>query len=205
MTLKMNNFIVTGFVTQDTPYELLLSQHLLPSLEKLNLSHSIDVIENEGSWLKNVAQKPNVVLRAMEKYPAYDIVVLDADSEVLTYPELFLSIPKEFDFACHILDWNSWYQNNSNVKEVLSGTLWVRNTPKAKELVTKWRDLATSSFEWEQKCLQKAIEELNFPVYNLPIEYCYISTLPDGSEPHVKCDPVIVHKQASRKYKKLIR
>jgi hypothetical protein len=203
--LKLNQFIISAFVTHNTPYELLLAQYLLPSIEKFGYSHCIDVIDSEGSWLKNVAQKPNTILRAMDKFPAHDIVALDADSEILKPLDLFMQIPKEYDFACHILDWNSWYNNNSNEKEVLSGTCWIRNSERGRELVTKWRDLAANSHEWEQKCLDKAIKELNIKVFELPIEYCHIKSLPDGSEPLVKCEPIILHHQASRKYRKIIR
>lgn len=204
--IKLKGWIVVAFCSIDSPYEFELAQHLLPSLEKFKILHHIDVVENKGSWLKNVAEKPAVIYRALEKYPSKDLVILDADSEILQYPKLFDEIPEEFDLALHTLDWNTWYRNGSNVKEVLSGTIFMRNTPKMKELTAQWYNRANSSGVWEQKCLEKLIQEMKIDVYPLPVEYCYIMSLPDGKEPFVKCDnKVIAHFQASRKYKRLSR
>jgi hypothetical protein len=202
----LKGWIVVAFCSIDSPYEFELSQHLLPSLEKLGIPHHIDVTENKGSWIRNVAEKPAVIYRALEKYPHKDLVVLDADSEILEYPKLFDEIPEEYDLALHTLDWNSWYRNGSNVKEVLSGTMFIRNTPQMKDLAAKWYNLASDYSTWEQKCLDKVIKEMNIKVFPLPIEYCWIQSLPDGSGPFIKCDnKVVVHFQSSRKYKRLIK
>jgi hypothetical protein len=119
--VKLDNSIVSAFATENTPYELILSTQLLPSLDKIGLKYHIEIIENKGSWLKNVAQKPLTILHTMEKYPSYNIVSLDADSEVLQFPKLFNEISDEYDLALHTLDWDSWYKNGSHIKETLSG------------------------------------------------------------------------------------
>jgi len=41
-------------------------------------------------------------------------------------------------------------------------------------------------------------------VYDLPIEYCYMTSLPDGRAPLVQCEPVIKHYQKSRELKRLL-
>jgi len=205
-SIKVDNWIVTAFVTEDTPYELELATHLLPSLEKLNIPHYIEVIENKGSWLKNVAEKPATIYRALEKYPGKNLVVLDSDSEIITYPKLFNEIPEDCDIALHVLDWDKWYNNNSHVKEVLSGTLFLHNTDKVKNMVKAWYEEASKNEQWEQKCLAKIIEQQNIKIFELPLSYCYISSLPGGKEPLIKIDnPIIVHFQASRRFKKLIK
>jgi hypothetical protein len=203
--IRVQDWIVVAFATIDTPYEFELSQHLLPSLEKLNIAYHIEVVENKRNWLKNVAQKPKVIYSAMEKYPSKNIVCLDADSEILEYPKLFNEIPENYNIALHILDWNYWYRNNSNVKEILSGTIFLRNNIETKEVVGEWYHRAMNSSIWEQKCLEAIIKEKNIPIYELPLEYCYINSLPGNKEPFIKIDnPVIKHFQASRKYRKLI-
>lgn len=205
--IKINNWIVSAFCTADTPYELILSTQLLPSLDKFGLKYHIEVVENQGSWLKNVAQKPLTILHTMEKYPSYNIVALDADSEVLEFPKLFNEIPEECDIALHTLDWDSWYKNGSHVMEILSGTLWIRNNEKMRGFVKEWYLLAEGSHTWEQKVLSKLIEERkDIKVFPLPISYCWIATLPDGKPPHIQCDDIIVrHNQASRVMKKQIK
>jgi len=204
--MKIDNWIIVSFVTHNTPYEKVLAQYLLPSLDKLKLPHHIEVIENQGSWLKNVAQKPKVILNALEKYPHLNIVCLDADSEILSYPELFNQIPDEYDIALHKLNWRTFYGHDVDRQEILSGSLWLRNNDKIKDLVTQWYLEATKSFEWEQKVLEKLLlKNIDIKVFELPLSYCFITTLPDGSKPKVECNPVIQHNQVSRYLKRQIR
>lgn len=207
-SIKIDNFIVSAFVTADTPYELVLSTQLLPSLDKIGLKYHIEVVENKGSWIKNVAQKPLTILHVMEEYASYNIVSLDADCEVCSFPKLFREIPEEYDLALHTLDWDSWYNYTNHVKEVLSGTMWIRNNDKMKAFVKEWYVRAETAGIWEQKILSQLLEERkdDIKIFPLPLEYCYIATLPDGKEPNIKIEnPVIIHFQASRKLKKQLK
>src|SRR3990167_2085091 len=107
----------------------------------------------------------------------------------------------------HMLDWNSWYCNNSNVKELLSGTIFLRNNEKIKKLVEEWYFEANNYDMWEQKALAKVLERSNnINIYPLPIEYIWINTLPNGTLPKLKPEGKIFieHFQASRKYRKKI-
>lgn len=204
--MSINQWIVVALLTEGV-YELEFSTHLLPSLQKFNIPHHIEVIDSKGSWLKNVAQKPGAIYNAMEKYPSKDIVCLDVDSEILYYPELFDNISEEYDIAVHTLDWNTWYRNNSNVKELLSGTIFLRNNKKVKKLVEDWFFEANNTDIWEQKVLAQLLEKRSdIKIYNLPLEYCYIASLPDGQEPHIKLDNIVIkHFNVSRKYKRKIK
>lgn len=207
--VKITNFIVTAFVTVGTVYEEILATHLLPSLTKLNLDYHIESVESKGSWLANVALKPKTILEALEKYPSKNIVCLDADSEVLHYPELFHDIPEDYDIACHHLNWNVWYgyTHSEPVKELLTGTMWFKNTEKVKNVIREWAAKAETTHMWEQKVLADVLkrhEEIK--IYPLPIEYCYILTLPSGKPPILQVDkPIIAHHQVSRKYKRKMR
>jgi len=206
--IKIDNCIVSAFVSENSPYELILSTQLLPSLDKLGLKYHIEVVENRGSWIKNVAQKPLSILRTMEKFPSYNIIVLDADSEVLSYPKLFNEIPEDVDIAFHTLNWDFWYKNNSHIMEVLSGTMFIRNSEKMRDFVREWYVRAETAQEWEQKVLAKLLEERkeSIKIFPLPLNYCWISSLPDGKEPYIKCDNIVIkHNAASRKYKRLIK
>lgn len=203
----MSHNIYASFTTKDTPYEIELLEHLLPSLKKLELPYHIEYLVSQGSWLKNVAMKPLAILNTMKKFLDKNIVFLDVDAEVKSYPELFDEIPSEYDIAVHALDWNTWYQNASNTKEVLSGTVWIRNTEKMRDFVADWYEGALKDCIWEQKKLEELLlQRKEIVVYPLPLEYVYISSLPDGREPFVKIEnPIIVHYAASRRYKRLIR
>jgi hypothetical protein len=200
-------FIITSYYTINTPYQQVVHDYLMNSLNKLNLKSDIRGIEDLGDWQRNTSYKPIFIKRMLEKYPETDIVFVDADAEVMSYPKLFDEIPEEYDVAVHILDRDCWYNRKfgeDENKELLSGTLLVKNNPRSHALVEKWiRACLNRPFEWEQVILQRVLVENGTKVYELPLSYCYIKSMPNGEAPYVKCDEaVIVHNQVSRRLKK---
>jgi len=202
----MNNFYISTFYTKDSPYSEAVLEYLQMSL--LHLPCAIHLINNEiedlGSWYRNVAEKPRVVLQMLEENPKECLVFLDADCTVNKYPYLFHEIPDEYDLAFHTLNWNTWYGYTAlnPVTELLTGTMFFRPNDKVKQLCVDWYEEAKRTSEWEQKVLERVIKHHDVKVYPLPIEYCYMATRPRGEAPLVKCDPVITHYQVSRTEKR---
>ncbi len=202
----MRPWLVSCFYTKNTEYKNILYSQLIPSLDKLNIKYNIEEVENKGSWLKNVAQKPLTILHTLKKYPEYNIVSLDADCEVMEYPKLFNEIEEKYDMAFHTLSWKEWYGYSIENKEVLSGTMWFNNTQKIKDFVFQWYNKAINGYKWEQKMLSDLLLEIkDIKIYKLPVTYCWISSLPDGSLPKIQGTPVIQHYAASRQLKRKIR
>jgi len=205
---RMNTFILTSFFTEHTAYEQIYYKHLYNSLiDKALIMSNIQSVANLGSWNSNTGYKPTFLLQQLECFKDKNIVWIDCDAEIREYPKLFNEIPKEYDIAFYTLDWNEWYgyKDNPPKKEVLTGTLFLRNNDKIKDLCKEWAKQVKESGEWEQKVLQRLINKRDIKVYPLPIEYCYIATLPNGKEPKVEVKkPIITHFQASRKCKRLI-
>lgn len=205
----MGNFLIGSFYTKNTPYEIYIQDYLLASCKKFNLDYHVVGIESLGSWTRNVAEKPGIILKILEEsQDKKDVVFLDADSTIEQELIVFNNIDKDIDLALHYLDWNAWYpwQKGSDVKELLSGTLFLRNNERVKSLVEEWHKRAITSTVWEQKILEQLLKERpDIKVFDLPIEYCYIKTLPNGQEPIVKVQPVILHHQKSREAKRLIK
>ena len=201
--MKSDKFLICAFVA-GKKYKEVLKKYLLPSLKKLNIEPIVIETENTHNWHRNVAQKPLIALQVLEEHKDANIVLLDADCTVEHYPELFHSIPSDFDIALYTLDWNTWYRNNNGVKEVLSGTLFLRNCDKVKSLCKEWYNETIRTGAWEQRGLARTlVKRKDIKVYDLPIEYCWITSLPNGDSPHVKCDnPVIKHYQVSRTLKR---
>lgn len=195
-----NNFTIIAFYTDS--YKEIIENNLLDSLKQFpELKYKIYKIESKGKWIKNVNLKPRVILQALEELNT-DIVILDADSKIFQIPELLYNI--DCDIACHFLDWNTQYQNKTNIVELLTGTLYIKNTEENKNLIKDWINKVEQNNIWEQKVLQKLLETKykHLKIYNLPLEYCYIDTLPNGNKPFVKCNnPVIVQYQVSRNLK----
>ena len=204
----MTEFVVCSYYTFDTPYQQVAHECLMPSLFEAKIPADVRGVQSLGSWGKNTSYKPTFIKRMLTLHPDKNVVFLDADAQVMLYPELFGEIPEEFNIAVHILDKDRWYnRKNGGEQELLSGTLFVRNCEASHKILDRWIHLcAVKHLMWEQKILQEVIDEMGIPIYELPISYCYIRTMPDGSDPHVKCEkPVVVHHQCSRLYKRDIK
>jgi hypothetical protein len=203
-----NSFVICAFVTESTPYEQVAKEYLLPSLKENKIEYDLEIVPNLGSWIKNTAYKATFARLMLEKHTGKNIVLLDADSRIFSYPIIFDNIPIEFDIGAFILDRNVWYNNDYGDQryEFLSGTLFIRNSAVSHYLVKEWENRCKDTGEWEQKILAKVLKERNVPIFKLPMAYCYITSLPDGSSPNIVCEnPVICHYQMSRKYRNIIK
>lgn len=208
----MSSFILGSFYTKDTPYEDVACQYFVKSAMNLflknNLEWKLSVVDSLGTWTKNVAEKPKVIKEMLNSIPKdKNLLFVDADAEITEYPSLFETLDDYYDIAFHTLDWNSWYQNNSNVQELLSGTMWFKNNDKVRYLLDRWYNEAIKTSLWEQKVLERIIKEekINLTIFNLSVEYCYINSMPDGSSPKLRVDkPIIIHHQVSRKLKRIL-
>ena len=201
----MNNFYIVCFATENTPYVEIMKDKLQKSLDKLNLKYSIDIVPNQRNWYLNTAYKSKYIIDKLNQLNS-DVVWIDADATVEREPKLFYEIPEEYDIAFHYLSWNLWYghQARRDVKELLTGTMFFRNRQIVKDLCKEWHEEAVRTKEWEQKVLARVIKNYNLNIYELPLEYIYIDTLPNGQKPKIKLNPVIRHYQASREWKRKI-
>jgi len=198
-------FVISSYYTLNTPYVDAAHKYILSTISTLKVKSDIRGVYSLGSWQKNTLYKSTFIREMMDRHPDDNIVFVDCDAEVLRYPELFDNIPEQYDIAAHILDRGRWYNKPFNEMELLTGTLFVRNTARAREIVDKWVGECYNSGIWEQKILQIVLKDMNVPIFELPIEYCYMKTMPNGLEPFIRVkDPVIVHHQLSRSLKKVI-
>jgi len=186
----MNKFMVIGYFTKNTFYED-YAQNLVKSLKKYDILYYIEGIKSLGDWYKNVNYKPTFIKRMMNKFPEYNIIYVDCDAEFLDYPKLFEEISD--NIAVHLFD-KSHFHKSLKGFEVLSGTIFLRNTNETYKLVEKWEEQCRKHpRQWDQKSLEQI---LNGNFYDLPEAYCKIyNTCPI-------MNPIIVHYQASRKVRK---
>jgi len=127
----------------------------------------------------------------LNQYPDKDIVWMDADAEVLQYPNLLGNIPG--DLAARI------YRG----QKLVSNVVYFRNCEAIKVLVDDWITLnqkPQDRFRCEQEQMnlqiiaERASNKIKF--VNLPKEYSYIFDERDKCE-----NPVIIQWQASRKFR----
>lgn len=121
-----------------------------------------------------------------------NILYVDADARIRQYPKLFDDF--DGDIGVH-------YRRG---RELLSGTIFLRNNERVRMLVNFWQGEQMLRPEtWDQKTLDYVIqaraENLGVKVVDLPPSYTQIF---DSMAHHGA--PVIEHMQASRRYKKLV-
>ena len=192
-----------SYYTENTPYQKVMLTHLFPSVKACGLDYYIKPIKDLGNWNKNTSYKSQFIKEAMEKYKE-DVVFLDADSIIHRRPRLFFELDKKYDIAVHYLDWNlQWRGHTGEKRELLSGTMMFRYNDKILTLLDEYIETCEKNPNvWEQKLLQTIISNnKELKVYNLPATYCTVILHNGKVPPHIK-KPVIVHYQASRKFKK---
>lgn len=198
--------LIVSYYTKNTPYESVMLNQLFPTIRKWNLPYDIQGIKDLGSWQKNTHYKATFLKEMLIKHRE-PIVFLDSDATIEQYPVLFDQL-KDYDIAYHELDWNlQWRGKPGTKKEILSGTLYLNYTSNVLNFLNEWIGENERNTNWEQRNMAKVLKEktdrLQLKVYPLP--YSYITILKHNNQipSHIKPeDVVILHHQASRKYKK---
>jgi len=193
-----NNWILISYYTEN--YEQIAQNYLLKSLKNFSIPYHILKTHDRYTWKKNTDYKPFFISECLQKFKE-DLVLIDTDATINNYPILFDNIPYQYDLGIHYLNWELHYgrPSDKNRKEMLSGTIYLRNNSKIRQLVQKWIE-NTKKYSPEQKALAYAIKKMpNLQIYELPREYCYIYTTPNGHAPAIELEhPIITHYQASR-------
>jgi hypothetical protein len=186
-------WIVVSFFTIGTGYEKEV-EGLKASLAAFEIPSRIDAVPSRGTWLLNVQGKPGFLRWLLDELAPRDLVWLDADAKIRQYPDLFdrLSAEGQADIAVH-------YRNKI---ELLTGTIWIRNSPGARHLLESWFDFCLKNPAiTDQRALQTVIQAApgRWKISALPANYVQIFDLMRNAG-----KPTIEHFQASRRFKKTL-
>lgn len=185
------SYLVVAYFTENTPYEQEVLG-LIESLHKFNIPYYIRGVPSRSNWVLNTGIKPEFIYEMMGEHLDKDIVYVDSDAIIRQMPILFDDF--KGDIGVHYKDG----------KELLSGTIFLKNNAKTRMMVRKWVQYQCNNKTiWDQKTLQRIISSegmsLGMDVVNLPASYTQIF---DSMAHNGK--PVIEHFQASRRFKKLL-
>lgn len=167
---------------------------LKETLEQFNLSHKVEQVEDLGNWDLNTKLKATYIQKMLNENPENAIVWLDADARVKQEPVLFETL--ECDIGCHI----------RRGAELLSGTLFFKNSEKTKQLVDHWITINKRKQRiFDQRNLHEAVKRFqkshSLQLENLPPTYCMFDLIQKYDK--AKGEPVIWHRQASRRLKRI--
>ena len=180
---------VVAFYTEGTPYEELANNCAASASEHgivLHLFKRPDM----GCWGENCAHKPGVLIEALEKWDER-ILYVDVDATFEGSVQPLEDLPADFDIGFHLL----------GGLETLSGTILLEPTGKTLEVLLLWQKWAKARPKtWDQRHLAAVIDHLKPRVHELGPEWAYIFDTSKRFHPDV--EPVILHHQASRKYRR---
>lgn len=178
--------LYVAFATEGSAYVDELKE-LEKTLIQFKLPHHLEIVKSKGSWEANCQLKALLIDKMLHQN-AGPVVYLDSDARVMDDPAILNQI--ECDVAFHLF----------RGVELLSGTLYLGNTPKCKDIVSQWIDMNNRyPAEWDQRNLQRVVRanhDLDFLI--LPESYVWIDKLATVGH------PVIKHLQASRRLKREI-
>ena len=183
---KLSDPIFVNYYTPDNGYKA-YADNLKKSLQRLDLDFDIQPIKNRGNWDENTKVKPEFILKMLDIYSGRPVVWLDADSVVVSLPEILLGC--KADFACRIRD----------TGELISSVMYFANNDNSRALLNKTQKLIDAGEKHpfgEQIFFQKALKTFKGTTENLPETYCSIMGISTHTEP-----AVIEQHQASRKLK----
>lgn len=184
--------IVVSYHT-DAYYQEYAEKFLIPSLNRFSLKYDIRSLPDLGDYFSNLNQRPAFLLRMMEHHQGRDILLIDVDAEIVSFPERVLNCPEEV--GVHFLK-----PSATAAPRPFAGTLFLRNCNGVKELLRLWIDLARAyPFALDQETLGAALAiKVRFiRVDDLPPEYCWVENLMRPLWP--KAVPVIRHLMAGGK------
>jgi hypothetical protein len=181
--LHISRFIVCSYYTPKYAVE---ANGLVASCIKYGVPVYVEPLRDLGSWDANTHYKPTFIKNCLKKFNC-DVVYIDADARFEFYPTLFENLDCDMAFYEGPV-WNGH-------EELLSGTIFVRNSEATKRTIALWEKMCGISTEWDQVVLQSCLDD-DLRVRKLPVEYCAIFDAPTVKDK--SC--VIKHYQASRRF-----
>ena len=178
---------------------------LIASCEKWHLAYHIEPIESFGSWELNCGYKPFFILSKLQEFKR-PLFWVDVDAVFLQAPEYLA------EFAADLAVRINASCASDHPSKVMSSSVFVNPTPEAMTLLKHWAsecyqklsDPKRTGEYWDQVGLRDVIfsKRHQARVVNLPHAYVAIDGHPVDKKEIL--NPVIMHYQASRRYKKLI-
>ena len=185
-------WIVCAYYTKNTTYEN-YSKKFIESVKQFNLPYDVVPVDNKGNWYVNMQYKPTFLKKMLEKHHPNSVIYVDIDATFCRYPGYFdkLETAQEVNIAVHVLD-HSKYRRKNHPPELLSGTIFLKNTETTKQIVNKWiQECMKDPMLWDQRALASVLKKYKYHL--LPEEYCVIFDYMSSVE-----NPAIKHFQASR-------
>lgn len=187
--------LIVSYYTKNSSYEQ-EALFLKCSCEKLHLNYHIEGIPSRGSWSENCCFKPTFLKEQLLKHKR-DLLWVDCDAILVKPPYIFSNAVEDIGFK-YIEEASS-----DHPSKVMTGTLFLKYTPKVIELLEKWeagckQALKEDESAWDQTVLRDLFSQKkgDYSLLKLPKSYCQVYDKIQSRE-ELQAS-VIIHFQASR-------
>lgn len=206
MTLKLEydgtelhrcNFIVVSSFTRDTPYAVEV-ERLKDSCDKSLTPYLIYSQANTGNWMENCRNTIKALAHTLISHPYRNILWIDADAEILSYPKYFESFEGQIGAHKRVNPNGDGFHWNT-------GTVFYRNDAQIVNQLLRQEGIVKTFYQGgtffceDINYLLANAEKLGLDLQPFPTEYSYIFDTKQPEE--LAVEPVIVHYQASRRLK----
>ena len=195
------NFRIVSYYTQNTIYETVMINYLMPCLQLFGLKHTIFSVQDTGDWKKNSSFQPEMIWRALKTFENENIVWMDSDVIIRDYPVLFENIPERCDIGVNYLkhedEWGGIPPGVDMPKPQLNtGVIYFHNSPKMLKFVEEWMDRSSKNLKKSHReHLAELIDDrLNddLSFFLLPRGYAYVAEREDGNRPAVVLQDALI-------------
>lgn len=179
---------------------------LVRSLQAHGQEYCAREVADLKSWGSNTNHKPQFLLGMDEEFPGRSLVWVDADARMRAQPTLLHELAADVEDA-PALAYHTW-RGPLGRHGACSGTVFLAPGATRRRLLREW-DVACRAAPpevWDQESMARAALGLGIQHAELPVEYCQIYDLVQGTQrptPHPGGKVVIEHMQASRWRKRM--
>jgi len=206
------DWIAVTAYTIDTPYEQEV-KGLISGLEEHGVEYSLVGYKSVGDWRKNCQNKQKFIIDTLRKGNR-PVVWLDADARLRAYPKLFDNYPCDVGLYKRLHTSKQKAQLNGSQYHWESGTMYYKPTGDVFEFLecqmklfemfdagqfSIWPETAWFIDHFNSGVFNNG--DIRFVVGELPVTYSYIQDTTHPDETPFKDDAVIIHTQASRRWK----
>ncbi len=196
--------LVVSYYTKDTLYQL-EAHNLIASCEKWDIPHHVEAIDSFGSWELNCCYKPFFLISKLEEFKR-PLLWIDIDAVFLKKPVFLPEFEGDMAVRLHPS------LPNHHPSKVISNSIFINATPPAQTLLKMWaaqcyRELSNPDRKeeyWDQIGLRDVILAHAGKARVAPLNLAYAAIHEHPEDQKNVLDPVVMHYQASRRYKKMI-
>jgi hypothetical protein len=158
--------LIVSYYTNETYAEKAMD--LIRSVRLLRLDYEIEKVNGIGTWEAAVLYKPEFIRKKLKEHHGRDIVWIDADAKVLTYPAFLMVEKPMFDI--------SYYHMDVLREVIFGGTVFYRNCNAVASLVDEWEaETKKNPKTLDENSLAKVLKARKDIIFKtLPPEYCWV-------------------------------